>query len=296
VEERVIDSAMPKQELLQKIQGKQAILCTLTEIFDKEVLRLASGVKIIANCAVGYNNIDISTATKLGIMVTNTPDVLTDATAEMAWSLLFACARNVVPSYHCLKTGQFTGWSPTAFLGGDITGKTLGIVGAGRIGTAMALKSRGFSMPVLYYSNHSNAILEEELQAKRVSLEQLCVESDYISIHLPANNATYHLLNAQYFSMMKPTTYVVNTGRGEIIDEIALIDAVEKNTIAGAGLDVFENEPHINPKLLAFPNIVVTTHIGSATRHTRQAMVSMAVRNIIAAVNGEIPPNLINSQ
>lgn len=283
-----------RSELLKSVKDKDAILCSLTEIIDQEVLSVANKVKIIANYAVGYDNIDISAATRRKIMVTNTPGVLSQATAEMAWALLLAGARRIVDAHLYIKAGEFQGWNPFLFQGSGVTGKTLGIIGAGRIGTEMALKSVGFNMPVKYFSRSQNKVLEDKLQAEKVDLDRLCKEADFISIHLPITSETRYLIQAKQFEMMKPTAYLINTGRGAVIDQQALIYALQTGQIAGAGLDVYEDEPEISKKIIQCPNVTLTPHIAASTKSTREKMAKMAANNIIAVLEGGIPPNLVN--
>ncbi|TVQ21996.1 MAG: D-glycerate dehydrogenase, partial [Spirochaetaceae bacterium] len=225
-----------------------------------------------------------------------TPDVLTDATADMAWALLFAVARRVVESDAVMRSGRWGGWGPLQFIGGDITGATLGIIGAGRIGAAMARKSRGFDMKVLYCDGFRNEALEAELGARRVELDELLSASDYVSVHVPLMPETRHLINASTLKKMKPTAYLINTARGPIVDEAALVDALRTGTIAGAGLDVYEAEPKMAPGLAELPNVVITPHVASATKRTRDDMATLAARNLIAMVEGSRPETCINPE
>jgi lactate dehydrogenase-like 2-hydroxyacid dehydrogenase len=255
----------------------------------------AKNLKIIANYAVGYDNIDVKAATAKGIVVTNTPGVLTDSTADMAWALLFSITRRIVEGDRLTRAGKFTGWAPMLLLGGDLVGKTLGIIGAGRIGTAMAMRSRGWNMRILYTTQSSrNAVLEETLGAKRVDLETLLKESDFISLHTPLSEKTRHLIGSREFSIMKRTAYLINTGRGAVIDEVALVNALRNKQIAGAGLDVYEEEPKLKPGLAELDNVVLTPHLGSATVETRTKMSLMVAENIIAVLNKQKPKNCIN--
>ena len=292
-EERVLD----REELLEGARGADALLTLLTDKIDAEVFEAAGPqLKIVANMAVGYDNVDVRDATRRGIMVTNTPGVLTDATADHAWALLFAVARRVPESEKYLRAGKFKGWGPLLFLGGSVTGSTLGIVGAGRIGSAMMMKSRGFNMRVLYADKSSKPQLEAETGARRVELEELLRESDFVSLHVPLLPETVHLIHAGSLRLMKRTAYLVNTGRGPLVDEAALADALKNGVIAGAALDVFEREPAVHPELLHLDNVVLTPHTASATIESRSKMAVMAAENLIAGLAGQKPPNLLNMQ
>jgi glyoxylate reductase len=292
-EERVLT----RPELLDKVKGADALFTLLTDKIDGEVLDAAGPqLKIVANMAVGFDNVDVPAATQRGVMVTNTPGVLTDATADHAWALLFAIARRVPESEKFLRAGRFKYWGPLLFLGSDVTGQTLGIVGAGRIGSAMAMKSRGFNMKVLYTNRSPRPQLEKEIGARKVSLEKLLRESDFVSLHLPLTPETRYLINADALHWMKPTAYLINTGRGPLVNESALAIALQSGVIAGAALDVFENEPAVNPELLKLDNVVLTPHTGSATTASRSKMAMMAAENLIAGLAGERPPNLLNTE
>ncbi|MFQ6115540.1 MAG: 2-hydroxyacid dehydrogenase [bacterium] len=291
------DRVLTRAELLEKVKGAEALLTLLTDKIDAELLD-ATGpqLKIIANMAVGFDNIDLAAATTRGILVTNTPGVLTEATADHAWALLFAISRRISESERFLRGGKFTGWGPLMFLGGDISGRTLGVIGAGRIGQAMAMKSQGFNMRVLYADEIPNPRLEQEIGANRVPVEELLRESDFISIHVPLLPSTKHLINATTLRMMKKTAYLINTSRGPVVDEAALAEALKNGIIAGAALDVFENEPKVHPELLRLENVVLTPHIASATIETRNKMASMAAQNLIDGLKGKKPTNLVNPE
>lgn len=291
------DRSLTYDELLQHVEGRDAIVTMLSDRIDARLINDAKNLKVIANYAVGYDNIDVKAATARGIVVANTPGVLTDSTADMAWALLFSVTRRIVEGDKLTRTGKFTGWAPMMLLGGDLVGKTLGIIGAGRIGTAMAMRSRGWEMRVLYITRSSrNAILEENLHAKRVDLETLLKESDFISIHAPLSEKTRHLIGAKELSLMKRTAYLINTGRGAVINEVALISALRNKRIAGAGLDVYEEEPKLKPGLAELDNVVLAPHLGSATIETRTKMSLMAAENIIAVLNRQKPPNCVNPE
>jgi lactate dehydrogenase-like 2-hydroxyacid dehydrogenase len=297
VEVNPYDRPLTYDELLGQVKGRDAILTMLSDRIDEGVISEAKSIKVISNYAVGYENIDIKTATAKGIIVTNTPGVLTDSTADMAWALLFSIARRIVEGDKVTRVGKFVGWAPKFLLGGDIVGKTLGIIGAGRIGTAMAMRSRGWCMKVLY-TTHSNrnAVLEEMLGAKRVDLETLLKESDFISIHTPLSERTRHLIGAKELSFMKKMAYLINTARGAVIDEAALVNALKNRQIAGAGLDVYEEEPRLKPGLAELDNVVLAPHLGSATIETRTKMAVMAAENIIAVLNKQKPKNCVNPE
>jgi glyoxylate reductase len=251
---------------------------------------------MIAAYAVGYDNIDISAATERGIPVSNTPGVLTETTAELAWALLFSVARRIVEADTFTRIGRFTGWAPLLMLGQDVTNKTLGIIGAGRIGTAFALKSKGFDMKVLYTDEQRNIQLERKLAAKKVPLSELLKESDFISIHVPLMKTTYHLISEKELKIMKKTAILLNTARGPIIDEVALIKALKEHWIFGAGLDVYEHEPKIPEELKKLDNVILQPHTGSGTIETRTKMALMATENLIEGLKGNIPPNCINKE
>jgi len=291
VEENQEDRPLTKDELLDKITDKNALITQLTDVIDKEVLDGADSLRVIANYAVGYNNIDVEEATRKKIIVTNTPDVLTDTTAELAWALMFSVSRRIVESDRFAREGKFKGWTPTLFLGQDITGKTLGIIGSGRIGRAFAEKSKGFNMNVLYYSRTMNSDFEKETNGKLVNLDTLLRESDFISIHVPLTKETEGLIGEEEFKKMKNSAILINTSRGPIVDEKALVKALKEGEIWGAGLDVYEKEPEIEEELKHLDNVVILPHIGSATTETRDRMAEMAARNVIAVLNGDEPLN-----
>ncbi len=291
------DRPLSKGEVMDRLQNADGAMTMLTDPIDRELLTACPRLKITSNVAVGYNNIDLAAATEVGVMATNTPGVLTDTTADFAWALLMAAARRVVEGDVFTRAGKWKSWSPTMFLGRDVHGKTLGIIGLGRIGQAVARRASGFNMDVIFHNVRPVAdSVVRELGVRPVSFEELLRTSDFISVHVPLSAATTHLLDARAFSMMKPTCIVVNTARGPVVDEKALVDALKNKQIAGAGLDVFENEPHVEPELLRMENVVVAPHIGSGSYETRMKMCMMAAANLLAWVRGQRPPNLVNPE
>lgn len=296
VEVNPYDRVLTKEEIIKKLKGKDGLLCLLTDIIDEELIKSEPKLKMIASYAVGYDNIDIKAATERGIPVSNTPGVLTDTTAEMAWALLFSVARRIVEGDSFTRDGKFKGWGPMLMLGQDVTNKTLGIIGAGRIGTAFALKSKGFSMKVLYVDEKTNYTLEKELGAKKVEFNELLKQSDYISLHVPLFPSTHHLIGEKELQMMKKTAVLINTSRGPVVDEKALVKALKEKWIFGAGLDVYEHEPEITEELKKLDNVVLQPHSASSTFETRTKMAIMAAENMIAGLKGEIPPNCVNKE
>jgi len=288
------DRPIIENELIENIGDVEGLLCLLTDPVTRRVIDAGKRLKIIANYAVGYENIDVEYANKRKILVTNTPGVLTDTTAELAWALLFACARRIVEADRFTREKRFNGWSPTLLLGSELKDKTLGIIGTGRIGTAFALKGKGFGMRVLYFDHHKNEVLENELGAEMVEMEELLKKSDFISLHIPLTEKTYHLIGEREFALMKPSAYFINTSRGAVIDEKMLIQVLKKGRIRGAGLDVYEEEPEIPDELIGLSNVVLLPHIGSATYEARNKMAETAVENLIAGLTGKTPPNLIS--
>lgn len=289
------DRPPTEEELVRGLKDKNGLISLLTDLVTKNVIDSGSSLKVISNYAAGYDNIDVEYATTKKIMVTNTPGVLTSATAELAWALLFATIRRIVEADKFIREDKFKGWAPNLFLGTGIERKVLGIIGAGRIGTAFGLKSKGFNLKVLYTDLRENPVLEKEVEAERVPLKELLKTSDFVSVHLPLNPDTKHLIGREEINYMKPASYLINTSRGEIIDEIALIEALKNEKIRGAGLDVYEDEPHIPDRLKNLNNCVLLPHIGSATKETREKMAIMAVENLITALEGGVPKNLVNT-
>lgn len=291
------DRPMPREELLARVADKDGVLGLLSDRIDAEFFDAAMGIKGYANYAVGFDNIDVPEATRRGVPVSNTPDVLTMATAELAWALIFAVARRVVETDRIMRSGAWPGWGPLQFIGADVSGKTLGIAGAGRIGAAMARMSRGFNMRVLYTTgSRVNEPLERELGAERVGFETLCAESDFISIHTPLTPSTKHLFDAAAFGRMKRSAILVNTGRGPIIKEDDLVAALQSGEIAGAGLDVYEFEPKMAEGLAELDNTVLLPHVGSATQSARTGMSTLAAENLLAMLQGKMAPTCLNPE
>lgn len=293
------DRVLTKEELLDYLQKDKfdAMLVQLEDKITPEVLDAAkeSGVKIIANYAVGYDNIDIKAASERGIMITNTPGVLTDTVAEHTFALMLSIAHRVVEADRFTRAGKFKEWAPMLLLGTDLSKKTLGIVGLGRIGSRVAYHAvKGFEMRVIYYDVKRNEEFESEYGAEfRENIDDVFKEADFVSIHVPLLPTTRHLVDARRLSLMKKGAYLINTSRGQVVDEEALVEALREGTIRGAALDVFENEPALTPGLTELENIVLTPHIASATEETRQAMGEVDAKNIIEVLEGRIPPNLV---
>lgn len=271
-----------------------AVICTLADPITDDLLAAAPRLKIVANYAVGYNNIDVVAATRRGIVVTNTPDVLTDATADLTWALLLAVARRVMEGDQWARSGQWPGWAPTQMLGTDVTGKTLGIIGMGRIGQAVALRAQGFRMPVLYASRRPCSPPPGVSTWVHRPIEDVLEQADFISLHVPLSEATRHLIGSRELARMKSTAFLINTSRGPVIDEVTLLAALRQRTIAGAGLDVYEQEPLITAGLETLPNVVLLPHLGSATHQVRIKMGMICVENIAAVLGGRPPLNPVN--
>ena len=291
------DRVLTKKELINSLKGQNydALFCLLTDKIDGEVMdSFGPRLKIIANMAVGYDNINIEEAKKRGIMITNTPDVLTNTVAEHAFALMLAIARRIAEADKFTRALKWQGWAPMLLLGNDLSGKTLGVVGLGRIGSRVAYHAaKGFDMKILYYDVNRNENFEKEFGAIYLPLEDLLKQSDFISIHVPLFDSTRRLINAENLKLMKPSAYLVNTSRGPVIDEAALAYALANKVIKGAALDVFEFEPEITPELLQLDNVILTPHIASATEETRSKMSDLAATNIIEVLEGRTPPNLV---
>ncbi len=271
-----------------------AAIVTLGDHIDAETIHAATRLKILANYAVGYNNIDLAAARQCGLIVTNTPDVLTDATADLTWALILATARRVVEGDALVRSGHWTGWSPTQLLGAEVSGKTLGIIGMGRIGQAVAQRAVGFRMPVRYHTSRPLATSSLPHEWEYRSLRDLLEEADIVTIHVPLMSATHHLIGARELGWMRPTAFVINTARGPLVDEAALADALTRGIIAGAGLDVYEQEPAIHSALAQLKQVVLLPHLGSATLHARVQMGLVCLENIQAVLDGRPAPNQID--
>ncbi|MGE5096143.1 MAG: 2-hydroxyacid dehydrogenase [Betaproteobacteria bacterium] len=296
VEHNADDRPWPPEELVQRLQGKCGVMATVMDKFDEPVLAQCPDLKVIANIAVGYNNIDVAAATRRGIKVTNTPGVLDDTTADLTWALLMAAARRIAEGDAYVRANEWKiAFGVQYFLGQDIHDATLGILGMGRIGQAIARRAMGFDMRVLYY-NRSRIAEEDEkrLNATWVDRDRLLAESDFVVVMVPYSPATHHLIGAVEIAKMKPSAILVNTARGGVVDDAALVQALKDKRIAGAGLDVFEGEPKLDPGYLGLKNVVLTPHIGSASRATRIVMCNTAAANMSAVLEGREPPNLVN--
>jgi len=287
--------ALPAPSVLREgLCQADAAIVTLGDFIDAETIRLATRLKILANYAVGYNNIDLAAARARGLIVTNTPDVLTDATADLTWALLLATARRVAEGDVLVRSGRWNGWSPTQLLGAEVSGKTLGIIGMGRIGQAVAHRAVGFRMPVRYHTRQIQATSSLPREWEHRSLQDILAEADVVSIHVPLTTATHHLIGARELAWMRPTAFVINTARGSIVDEGALVDALKAGIIAGAGLDVYEQEPAIHSGLTQLKQVVLLPHLGSATLHARVQMGLVCLENIQAVLDGRHAPNQLH--
>jgi len=283
------------KELIHKIRDKEGLLCLLVDRIDRDVIDNAPRLKIIANCAVGFDNIQVDYARKRGILVTNTPGVLTETTADLTWALILATARKIPQSDRFTKKKRFKGWELDLFLGKEVSGKRLGIIGMGRIGQAVALRAQAFRMKVVYFDPRRLSPEEEKTSNTAfLPLDDLLASSDIVSIHASLNPGTFHLLSAEKLRLMKKGAILINVARGPIVDEEALAEALAKRELWGAGLDVYEKEPEVNAKLLRLDNVILLPHIGSGTYETRLRMAMMAARNLIQGLRGERPDNLVS--
>jgi glyoxylate reductase len=284
------DIPLPKAEFMGRLKGADGLICHIISTIDDEVLAGAPALKVVSNVAVGFNNIDVTAAKRRGIVVTNTPDVLTETTADFAWTLLMAAARRVVEADRYARSGQWRAWKWDLLWGWDVYGKTLGVVGFGRIGRAVARRAQGFGMRVLYSDTvAADPATERDLRATRVDLDTLLRESDFVTLHTLLSPETRHLIDAAALGKMKSTAILVNAARGPVVDEAALARALRERWIAAAGLDVFEEEPKVHPDLLRLDNVTLAPHIASASRDTRLAMATLAVRNCVAVLEGKPP-------
>ncbi|MFL5692654.1 MAG: 2-hydroxyacid dehydrogenase [Ktedonobacteraceae bacterium] len=289
------------EELLRRGPGHDYIYSLLTDNIDAHFLEACAAssprLKMVANMAVGYNNIDVEAATRLGIAVSNTPGVLSDTTGDLAFALLMATARRIPEAERFLRAGKYTGWGPLLFCGAEVHHSTLGLIGAGRIGKIMAQRASGFEMKVLYYDVYRMKPEDEAAyHMTYMPMDEVLQMSDFVSVHTPYMPSTHHLISERELKLMKPTAILINTARGPIVDEKALVKALQAGTIAGAGLDVFENEPAVEPELLAMENVVLLPHIASASLQTRTLMATMASDNIVAHAQGKRPPNIVNPE
>ena len=285
----------PREEVLRRVKDKEALVCLLTEKVNDELLRAAPKLRIVANVAVGFDNIDLDACTKRGVVATNTPGVLDETTADFAWTLMMAVARRLGEGEQLARSGNWKGWNLDQLCGADIWGKTLGIVGFGRIGRAMARRAAGFQMKVIYTDAvKAPADVVQSLHAEYRDLNSLLAESDFVSLHVPLVPQTRGMLDGPKFYRMKPTAFLINTARGPVVDEAALVAALEAKKIAGAALDVYENEPFIHPGLKR-PNVVLAPHLASASTETRTRMAVMAAGNVAALFKGQMPPNMLNA-
>lgn len=288
------DRALTKEEIIAGVKDKDALLCLLTDQIDREVLSANPDLKIVANYAVGYNNIDVYAAAELGIPVSNTPGVLTETSADLAFGLMMAVSRRLVEADAFLRTGKWEGWGPLQFLGPDVHGATLGIVGMGRIGKAVAKRAKGFEMDVKYWNRTRLSEEEEQKEGwQYMPLSDILSVSDFVSLHLAYTAETHHLIGAHELELMKSEAVLINTARGAIVDEKALVNALAEDKIWGAGLDVFEHEPKVEKELLTMNNVVLLPHLGSASVATRTKMGMIAIDNILAAWEGREIPNLV---
>jgi glyoxylate reductase len=291
------DRHLTPEALRRAVMGKAGIICLVTDQIDAQVLAAGDRLKVVANVAVGYDNIDVQAATERGILVTNTPGVLTETTADFTCGLLLSMARRIPEADHYVRSGKWHEWKFTFMLGRDVYDQTLGIIGMGRIGQAVARRARGFGMRILYHSRHRlDAAIEAKLGVMWVALPRLLQEADFVSLHVPLTLDTTHFIGASELRMMRPTAYLINTARGPVINEQALIHALKEGWIAGAALDVFEHEPQVPQALLALPNVVLAPHLGSASVGTRTKMAVMAAQNLVAALRGERPANIVNPE
>jgi glyoxylate reductase len=287
---------IPRGELLRRVADKEGLICLLNEKVDEELLTAAPKLRIVATVSVGFDNIDLAACTKHKVVATNTPGVLDDTTADFAWTLLMAIARRLIEGDEWMRSGTWPGWDLDQLLGGDVWGKTLGVIGFGRIGRGVARRSQGFDMRVLYSDAvRAPADVEKELHAEFVDRDRLFRESDFISLHVPLLPDTRHLICKENLDKMKPTAYLINTSRGPVVDEAALAEALERKKIAGAALDVYEAEPKANPALLKRKDVILTPHIASASVETRTKMTVMTANNLVAFFEGKRPPNALNA-
>ena len=288
---------MERADLLEAVAGMDGMLAMITDGVDAELMDRAPRLRVVSNMAVGYNNIDVAAATARGIVVTNTPGILTEATAELAFALILASARRVVDLDRRTRAGEWTCWAPLLFLSREVSGKMLGIVGLGRIGRAVARRAKAFGMEVLYHNRvRLEAAEEQDLGVVYAEKDELLGKADFVSLHVPLSDETRHFIGRRELGIMKPTSYLVNTSRGPVVDEGALVEALREKRIEGAGLDVYENEPVLAPGLTSLDNVVLMPHVGSATVETRMKMAHMAAENLLAGLRGERPAHVVNPE
>ncbi len=289
------DRPMERKRVLETIGNKEGLLSMITDRVDAELMDRAPGLKIISNLAVGYNNIDVAAATDRGIVVTNTPGVTTEPTADLTLGLILAVARRIVEEDRLTREGKFQYWAPMLFLGRSVAGKTLGLIGFGAIGQAVAKRARGFGMRILYHQRRQlDPARERELGVEYAEFGQLLRESDFVSLHVPLTEKTRHLIGLKQLEQMKPSAFLINASRGPVVNEKELVGALQSGVIAGAGLDVYENEPALTPGLIDLPNVVLTPHVGSGTIEDRTLMARMAVENLLAGLKGTVPRFILN--
>lgn len=297
IDVRPADDPIGRDELLARARGAHALVTLLTDRVDDALLEAAGPqLRIVANYAVGYDNIDVAACTRRGVAVANTPDVLTEATADQAFALLLAVARRVREGHALVASGGWSGWQPMQLVGREVGGATLGLVGMGRIGRAVARRGLGFGMTVLYHNRRRDEQAEAELGVRYAPLDDLLATSDVLSLHTPLTDATRHLVDAAALARMKPTAILINTARGPVVDEAALVEALATGRLWGAGLDVFEHEPEVHPGLLELPNVVLAPHLGSATTSARVAMARLVSEAVVAALEGVCAANVLNPE
>lgn len=293
-----VDRALTQEELVEKVKGVDALLTLLTDRIDGDLMDAAGPqLKVISNYAVGYDNVDVKAATDRGIVVTNTPcDEVNEAVAEHTWALILSLARRIVEADEAVRRGAYKGWEPDIFLGSSLIGKTLGIVGMGRIGSMVARRAKGYNMTVLYNKHTPDPEAEQELGVKFATLEELLSKSDYVSLHVPLCDETRCMINKDTLSKMRQGAFLINTARGPVVREDDLVESLRQGHLGGAALDVFENEPNINPELVGMENVILTPHIASATKEARNKMGELAVEGIIGALKGNIPDSIVNKE
>ncbi|HSE01189.1 MAG TPA: D-glycerate dehydrogenase [Burkholderiales bacterium] len=297
VENNQEDAPFDPETLTRRLEAKDGVMCALTDRIDDRLLARCPKLKAVANIAVGYNNIDLAACTARGVMATNTPGVLDDSTADLAWALILGTARRLTELERRVRAGEWTGWRLKQWLGVDVHHSTLGIFGMGRIGQAIARRAAGFEMKVLYHNrSRVGSDIEQRCKAAYVTRDELLKQSDFVVLQVPYSPETHHMIGARELKLMKPTAILINSTRGGVVNDAALIAALRDGVIRAAGLDVFENEPRLNPDFLRLDNVVLMPHIGSSTEATRRAMAMTAARNLVAALTGGRPPNLLNPE